>query len=313
MRGPGRREIGHGALAERALVPVLPPEDEFPYTIRLVSEVLSSPTARPHGQRLRQHPGPDGRRRADQGAGRRRGHGPDHGRGRQVRRPHRHPGHRRRPGRHGLQGRRHRRRASPPCRWTSRSRASRPRSWSRRWPRRARAGSSSSARCSRPSTRPGPSSRPTRRASSACKINPEKIGAVIGPGGKMIRGIQEEPTSRSTSRTTARVFIATEAGRRRRPSGRQGRRGLTEDVEVGKIYLGKVSAHQNFGAFVEILPGKEGLVRIAELAEYRVDRPRTSSRSATRSWSWSSRSTARAASTSRAAPCWKVWSRARPR
>lgn len=42
MRGPGRREIGHGALAERALIPVLPNEDEFPYTIRLVSEVLES-------------------------------------------------------------------------------------------------------------------------------------------------------------------------------------------------------------------------------------------------------------------------------
>src|SRR5690606_18201848 len=42
MRGPGRREIGHGALAEKALLPVLPDEDEFPYTIRLVSEVLES-------------------------------------------------------------------------------------------------------------------------------------------------------------------------------------------------------------------------------------------------------------------------------
>jgi polyribonucleotide nucleotidyltransferase len=42
MRSPGRREIGHGALAERALVPVLPPQEEFPYVIRVVSEVLSS-------------------------------------------------------------------------------------------------------------------------------------------------------------------------------------------------------------------------------------------------------------------------------
>src|SRR5690606_4087022 len=42
MRSPGRREVGHGALAERALLPVIPPEEEFPYTIRLVSEVLSS-------------------------------------------------------------------------------------------------------------------------------------------------------------------------------------------------------------------------------------------------------------------------------
>ena len=42
LRGPGRREIGHGALAERALLPVLPPEEDFPYTIRVVSEVLES-------------------------------------------------------------------------------------------------------------------------------------------------------------------------------------------------------------------------------------------------------------------------------
>src|SRR6202034_3821019 len=42
MRGPGRREIGHGHLAERALVPILPPQDEFPYTMRLISEVLES-------------------------------------------------------------------------------------------------------------------------------------------------------------------------------------------------------------------------------------------------------------------------------
>src|SRR6202021_4014193 len=42
MRGPGRREIGHGHLAERALVPVLPPQDEFPYTMRLISETLES-------------------------------------------------------------------------------------------------------------------------------------------------------------------------------------------------------------------------------------------------------------------------------
>ena len=56
IRGPGRREIGHGALAERALLPVVPSEDEFPYTIRLVSEVLESngSTSR---QRMRQQSG----------------------------------------------------------------------------------------------------------------------------------------------------------------------------------------------------------------------------------------------------------------
>ena len=63
-RGPGRREVGHGALAERALVPVIPPVEEFPYTIRLVPRCfpLTVPRLRLH---LRLYAGVDGRRRAD--------------------------------------------------------------------------------------------------------------------------------------------------------------------------------------------------------------------------------------------------------
>ncbi len=78
LGGAGRREIGHGALGERALEPVLPSEEEFPYTIRLVSEVLGSNGSTSQASICGSTPGPDGRRRADQGAGRRRGHGPDH-------------------------------------------------------------------------------------------------------------------------------------------------------------------------------------------------------------------------------------------
>ena len=69
MRGPKRRDIGHGALAERALVPVIPDAEDFPYTMRLVSEILesngSSSMASVCGSTL----GADGRRRADQGPG----------------------------------------------------------------------------------------------------------------------------------------------------------------------------------------------------------------------------------------------------
>ena len=64
-RGPGRREIGHGALAERALVPVLPSVEEFPYTMRLVSEVAVLQRLHLPGLHLRLHPGPHGRGRAD--------------------------------------------------------------------------------------------------------------------------------------------------------------------------------------------------------------------------------------------------------
>ncbi len=90
MRGPGRREIGHGALAERALIPVLPSHEEFPYVIRLVSRVRDVQRLDLDGLHLRLDPGAHGRRRAHQGARRRRGHGPRHG-GRPVRGPDRHP------------------------------------------------------------------------------------------------------------------------------------------------------------------------------------------------------------------------------
>ena len=77
MRGPSRRDIGHGNLAERALLPVLPSQEEFPYVIRLVSEVRDLQRLDVDGVDLRLDPRADGRRRADQGAGRRRGDGPD--------------------------------------------------------------------------------------------------------------------------------------------------------------------------------------------------------------------------------------------
>ena len=103
------------------------------------------------------------------------------------------------------------------------------------------------------------------------KINPEKIGAVIGPGGKQIREIQSTCKVEIDIDDDGTVTIACA------PGGDAEKaqaivRGLTEDVEVGKIYLGTVKRIVDFGAFVEILPGKEGLVRIGDLAEYRVNK-----------------------------------------
>ena len=106
--GPKRRDIGHGALAERALVPVVPSVEDFPYTIRVVSDILESNGSSSMASVCGSTPVADGRRRADQGAGGRDRHGADQG-GRRLHRPDRH---RRRggpPRRHGLQGRRHRR------------------------------------------------------------------------------------------------------------------------------------------------------------------------------------------------------------
>ncbi len=100
-------------------------------------------------------------------------------------------------------------------------------------------------------------------------IAPDKIGALIGPGGKNIRGITEETTATVDVDNDGTVLIGS-------PDEESARRAikmvedLTKDVEVGCIYTGKVSRILNFGAMVEVLPGKEGLVHISELADYRV-------------------------------------------
>jgi len=101
------------------------------------------------------------------------------------------------------------------------------------------------------------------------QINPEKIGAVIGPGGKTIRSIIEETKASIDIEDDGSVFIgsADEAGARRAIAIVEG---LTKEVEVGQIYTGRVTRIMPFGAFVEILPNKEGLVHVSELADYRV-------------------------------------------
>ncbi|WIG60994.1 MAG: Polyribonucleotide nucleotidyltransferase [Ktedonobacterales bacterium] len=104
------------------------------------------------------------------------------------------------------------------------------------------------------------------------KINQDKIGIVIGPGGKTIRRIQDETGAKLDIDDDGTVHIAAVSS-----EGMQRAmdtvRALTEDVEVGKIYTGVVRRLVDFGAFVEILPGKEGLVRTSQLADYPVNRP----------------------------------------
>ncbi len=100
-------------------------------------------------------------------------------------------------------------------------------------------------------------------------IDPGKIGAVIGPGGKTIRSIIEETKVTIDVENDGTVIIGS-------PSQEAAQKAidkieaLTKEIEVGAVYTGKVTRLTNFGAFVEVLPGKEGLVHISELADYRV-------------------------------------------
>ncbi len=100
-------------------------------------------------------------------------------------------------------------------------------------------------------------------------VNPDKIGAIIGTGGKTIRSIIEETKTTIDIENDGTVLIGSddEAAAQRAIEIIEG---LTKDVEVGSIYTGKVTRLMTFGAFVEILPGKDGMVHISELADYRV-------------------------------------------
>jgi polyribonucleotide nucleotidyltransferase len=102
-------------------------------------------------------------------------------------------------------------------------------------------------------------------------INPDKIRDVIGPGGKTIRRIVEETGAQIDIEDDGRVSIASNNGEAMQQAIAM-IRDLTEDVEVGRIYKGKVVRIMNFGAFVEILPKKDGLVHISQLADHRVNK-----------------------------------------
>jgi polyribonucleotide nucleotidyltransferase len=101
------------------------------------------------------------------------------------------------------------------------------------------------------------------------QIPVDKIGAVIGPGGKTIRGIVEATGATVDIDNDGTVTIGSSDAESADAAIRMVE-GLTKDVEVGQRYTGKVTRLMNFGAFVEMLPGKEGLVHISELATTRV-------------------------------------------
>ncbi|PWI58226.1 polyribonucleotide nucleotidyltransferase [Sulfoacidibacillus thermotolerans] len=101
------------------------------------------------------------------------------------------------------------------------------------------------------------------------RINPDKIREVIGPGGRVINKIIEDTGVKIDIEQDGRIFISAtdvDAGERAKSIIE----GIVRDVEVGQTYIGKVTRVESYGAFVEILPGKEGLVHVSQLAADRV-------------------------------------------
>ena len=267
LRGPSRRDIGHGALAERALLPVLPDKEQFPYTIRLVSEILSSngstsmasvcgsalalmdagvPIKAPvagiamglvkEGDRyailsdiqgIEDHMGDMDFKVAGT--------------------------------REGI---------------TALQMDIKTGGLSHEILKQALAQAHEGRllildKMQEVISEARPDLSPYAPRITLIKIDPEKIGAVIGPGGKTIRKIIEDTGVKIDVEDDGTVYIAStdEAGSQK---AIQIIEGLTEEAEIGKIYTGKVVRTTDFGAFVEILPGKDGMVHISQLADYRV-------------------------------------------
>ena len=101
-------------------------------------------------------------------------------------------------------------------------------------------------------------------------IDPEKIGKLIGPGGKTVRGLQEQFGVKIDIEEDGTVYISGEGLNAEHALADVQR--MTEDIEIGKIYTGTVVRVEPYGAFVNIMPGVDGMVHISQLADYRVDK-----------------------------------------
>jgi len=101
------------------------------------------------------------------------------------------------------------------------------------------------------------------------KIHPDKIGLLIGPGGKTIKGIVAETGAEINIDDDGSVHIYS-SSRDSLNRAKEIISGMTKEIEVGETYHGRVVSIKEFGAFIEVLPGKDGLVHISELADFRV-------------------------------------------
>ena len=101
-------------------------------------------------------------------------------------------------------------------------------------------------------------------------IDPEKIGKIIGPGGKVVRSLQEEYSVKIDIEEDGTIYVSGEGTKAEQALEQIAN--MTEEVEVGKIYTGTVVRVEPYGAFINILPGVDGMVHISQLADYRVDK-----------------------------------------
>ncbi len=262
MRGASRREIGHGALAERALLPVIPPEDQFPYTLRLVSEVLSSngssSMASVCGSTLAL---------MDTGvpikapvAGVAMGlikEGDEYAILTDIQ------------GMEDHLGDMDFKVAGTEKGITALQMDIKIAGITKEIMHKALKQAREArmfilGKMLEVIPEPRPELKPHAPRMIVVRIPVDKIGAVIGPGGKTIRAIQEETGTKIDIMEDGLVYIASSNGEAA-SDARERIEALTETPQIGRIYTGKVVRVTDFGAFVEILPNTDGMVHISQL------------------------------------------------
>ncbi len=270
IRGPGRREIGHGALAERSLLPVLPAADDFPYTVRVVSEILESNgsssmasvcsatlslmdagvpiTAPVAGISVGMVKEGDKKILLTDIIGEEDFHGDMDFKVAGTRE-----------GITGIQvdvkpveGIDH----ETIVQALEQAKAARMKLLDE---------------IEKAIAKPREDISTYAPKMISIKIDPEKIGKVIGPGGKMINGLSTKYEVSIDIEDDGTIFIAGVSG----DGAAQARaeiESMTEEIKVGKIYTGKVVGIKDFGAFIEVLPGQDGLCHISQLEDRRVEK-----------------------------------------
>lgn len=270
MRGPGRRDIGHGMLAEKALLPIIPNVEEFPYTIRVVSEILSS-----NGSSSMASVSSSSLALMDAGVPIKTAatgiavglmsdengkykiltdiQGPEDHHGDMdfkvagtkngitaIQMDVKIKGITKEIFREALESAR---KARLQILDKIKETLDKPRSELSQWAPRI----------------------------YVIQIKPEKIREVIGPGGKIINEIIEKCAVAIDIEETGKVFVTAENDEAAKKA-LEWIKNITHEVVVGEIFQGKIKRIMNFGAFAEILPGQEGLIHISQLAPYRVDK-----------------------------------------
>jgi polyribonucleotide nucleotidyltransferase len=270
MRGPSRRDIGHGALAERALARLIPDEDEFPYTIRLVSEVLSSngstsmastcgstlalmdagvPLKKPVGGIAMGLIKGDGNYQVLTDIAGMEDHYGDMD--------------------FKVAGTKD---GITALQMDIKIKGITHEIMEQALGQAQEARNFIIDRMVEAMPEPRAELSPFAPRMYRITVPQDKIGMVIGPGGRVIRSIIEETKCSIDIEDDGTVYVGS-------PNQEAAEKaisiieGLTKDVEVGETYTGKVTRLTNFGCFVEIIPGKDGLVRVEDLDEVEVNRP----------------------------------------